>query len=552
MVALTAQRDLATLKQGALSAGRASDAVTYLGEAVEQLAALVDCERCSILLLDGTRLRHAAAVGLPDEYLTAIDGLEIGPAVGTCGTAAHTGQTCVTEDIESDPRWDGRRDLVRAVGLRSCWSVPLRLPGGAVLGTFATYSDEPFAPSPEQVEVVEAYASIVALGLDNVRRKAELAASYEAAVVGLTSALDVRDEYAGSDSTATSRLVREVCARLRLDEHQTETAGRVAALHDVGKLGIPTEILSRRGPLTPEQMAVMRGHPVIGEQIVRQIPGMDEIATAVRHEHERWDGQGYPDGIAGERIPLASRIVFACDAYHAMVSERPYRAALSHADAVVELERNAGTQFDPAIVRTLLDALAESEPESVPTAAEAEERERRAELEALATEAGAEDLLVFSRVGTDTFSHLAGTGRGQAWAGNIELRRGDSRFDASMRSGLPEFFAEPETDAGGRALLRPQRGHRPRGRRRDRDLRLGERLARRHARHGRRRDRREGGSQRRTGSRGEAARRRARGPRRGPRRDHGRGRRGRGNAVADRRACRDRARLRVQRRDRRR
>ncbi len=443
-MAFTAQRAFATLKQGAPSAGRASDAITYVGEAVEQLGALLDCERCSILLVDGTRLQHAATIGLPDAYVAAIDGIEIGPAAGSCGIAAYSGRTCVSEDIESDPRWDGYRGPARVAGLRSCWSVPLRLPGGDVLGTFATYSDEPFAPAPEQVELVEAYASIVALGLDNVRRKAEIAASYEAAVLGLTSALDVRDEYTGSRSTATSRLVHEVCARLGLDERETETAARVAALHDVGKLGIPTEILTRRGPLTPEQMSVMRGHPVIGEQIVRQIPGMDQIATAVRHEHERWDGQGYPDGIAGERIPLPSRIVFACDAYHAMVSDRPYRAALSHADAVVELERNAGTQFDPAVVRTLLDALSDGEPELVRSVADAEERERRAELEALAAEAGAEDLLVFSRVGPDTFSHLAGTGRGQAWAGNIELPRGDSHFEASLRTGLPEFLADPD------------------------------------------------------------------------------------------------------------
>ena len=104
-------------------------------------------------------------------------------------------------------------------------------------------------------------------------------------------------------------------------------------------------------------MRIMRDHPVIGEQILRQIPGMDEIATAVRHEHERWDGGGYPDGLAGKAIPLASRIVFACDAFHAMTSDRPYRRALDHPDAIVELRANAGTQFDPAVVDALLAAL---------------------------------------------------------------------------------------------------------------------------------------------------------------------------------------------------
>ena len=101
----------------------------------------------------------------------------------------------------------------------------------------------------------------------------------------------------------------------------------------------------------------MRDHPVIGEQILRQIPGMEQVAKAVRHEHERWDGGGYPDGLAGERIPLASRIVFACDAYHAMVSDRPYRRALGQAAAVAELRENAGSQFDPEVVAALLGVL---------------------------------------------------------------------------------------------------------------------------------------------------------------------------------------------------
>src|SRR5581483_11641225 len=121
-------------------------------------------------------------------------------------------------------------------------------------------------------------------------------------------------------------------------------------LHDIGKIGIPDAILHKPGPLNDREWEVMRQHPVIGERILRAIPGMGQVARIVRHEHERWDGCGYPDGLAGEEIPLGSRIILACDAYHAMVSDRPYRKGMSHAEALAELHGNAGSQFDVAVV----------------------------------------------------------------------------------------------------------------------------------------------------------------------------------------------------------
>ena len=101
----------------------------------------------------------------------------------------------------------------------------------------------------------------------------------------------------------------------------------------------------------------MKQHPVIGERIVARIPGLESVAQAIRHEHERWDGKGYPDGLKGDTIPLASRIVLVCDAFHAMTSDRPYREAMPVEDARAELVRHAGTQFDPVIVGALLSSL---------------------------------------------------------------------------------------------------------------------------------------------------------------------------------------------------
>jgi HD-GYP domain-containing protein (c-di-GMP phosphodiesterase class II) len=130
-----------------------------------------------------------------------------------------------------------------------------------------------------------------------------------------------------------------------------------ALLHDVGKLATPNDILHKDGPLTAEEWKVMVEHPVVGERILMRTPELVAIAPLVRHEHEHWDGSGYPDGLAGHKIPLGSRIILACDAYNAMITSRPYRAAMAHEEAIDQLRRGSGRQFDPEVVEALLDLL---------------------------------------------------------------------------------------------------------------------------------------------------------------------------------------------------
>ena len=136
---------------------------------------------------------------------------------------------------------------------------------------------------------------------------------------------------------------------------------QVAVLHDIGKVGIPDSILLKRGPLTNAEWQLMRQHPAVGERVVANTESLAHLAPAIRAEHERYDGRGYPDGLTGDEIPIASRITLACDAYHAMTSDRPYRSALTREQALIELRDNAGTQFDPDVVAALLN-LVESRP----------------------------------------------------------------------------------------------------------------------------------------------------------------------------------------------
>ena len=173
----------------------------------------------------------------------------------------------------------------------------------------------------------------------------------------LAAALEERDRYTGEHSESVVDLTARVAEALGLGPDEVSDVRRAALLHDIGKVGIPDEILNKPGPLDQREWRIMREHPAIGERILRAIPGLGPIARVVRHEHERWDGNGYPDGLAGTEIPLAARIILACDAYHAMVSDRPYRRAMSHTDAIAELNAHAGTQFDPDVVEALIGYL---------------------------------------------------------------------------------------------------------------------------------------------------------------------------------------------------
>jgi diguanylate cyclase (GGDEF)-like protein len=183
------------------------------------------------------------------------------------------------------------------------------------------------------------------------------------AVQALAAAIEERDSYTHSHSDQVVHLARGVAMLLGLPVDKVERIAHAALLHDVGKLAVPSEILHKRGPLDPAEWAVMAEHPVAGERILLRVPELAAIAPIVRHEHEHWDGSGYPDRLKGRTIPIGSRIILACDAYEAMTTPRPYRPAMSREDAIAELEAGKARHFDPEVVDALLDLLGERPPD---------------------------------------------------------------------------------------------------------------------------------------------------------------------------------------------
>jgi diguanylate cyclase (GGDEF)-like protein/putative nucleotidyltransferase with HDIG domain len=176
------------------------------------------------------------------------------------------------------------------------------------------------------------------------------------AAASLAKAVDLRDTYTGSHSARVAELAARVAARLGLDQEHIELSRLAGSLHDLGKLAIPEEILRKPGPLTGPERLVLERHPQIGFRMLDSL-GIDPVADWILHHHERWDGTGYPDRLPGEEIPLGARIIFVVDAYDAMTSDRVYRGRLEQEDALAELERCAGTQFDPAVVAALAEEL---------------------------------------------------------------------------------------------------------------------------------------------------------------------------------------------------
>ena len=179
------------------------------------------------------------------------------------------------------------------------------------------------------------------------------AARYRAAA-SLAKAVDARDEYTGSHSARVSEMAARIASRLGLDGEEIELIRLATSLHDLGKLSIPEEILRKPDALNDAERLVLERHPRIGFQMLESL-GVDPIADWVLHHHERWDGNGYPDRLRGEEIPLGARIIFVADAYDAMTSDRVYRRRLTDEEAVSELVRCAGTQFDPSIVEAFIE-----------------------------------------------------------------------------------------------------------------------------------------------------------------------------------------------------
>jgi diguanylate cyclase (GGDEF)-like protein len=222
-------------------------------------------------------------------------------------------------------------------------------------GGFREYDDD----------VLLALGDQAGTALHNARLRGEVRGAYLATVRVLADAVEAKDRALRGHANDVTACVLAVADRVGVEPREREDLVFAALLHDVGKLAVSERILLKPGPLTPQERAAVEEHPRVGHRLVEQVPGLRGIAPAILHHHERWDGGGYPARLSGEDIPLVARLICVADAFSAMREERPYRAPFSLDDACRELERCAGTQFDPNIVRHFVEEVRRRPPELV-------------------------------------------------------------------------------------------------------------------------------------------------------------------------------------------
>ncbi len=272
---------------------------------------------------------------------------------GVNGRVARTGVTALLSDtredpdyIVRDPKTDPRSELSVAIWVED-----------EVWGVLNIEEPEAGALGQAEAVLVETIAASLGSALHRSRLVAELEGAFTTTLAILTSTVEAKDDYTACHGEDVAGLAERVARRMALPDSRARNVRLAAMLHDVGKIAVPSEILLKRGPLTEEEWVVMRGHAKVGGELVSRIAAFAHLAPAVRASHERWDGAGYPDGLAEREIPLAARIIAGCDTYDAIITDRPYRPARSSAEACTELARVAGSQLDPAVVNALLEEL---------------------------------------------------------------------------------------------------------------------------------------------------------------------------------------------------
>ncbi|MEX2161773.1 MAG: GAF domain-containing protein [Anaerolineales bacterium] len=346
------QREQAeTLREVAAILSSETDSSSVLDLILEQLKRVVPFDSASIQIIKGENLSIRAIAGSLDSSAL---GYEI-PIKDDhfAHPLLYEHRTVVYEDISDHAGW---LQAPGASGVKSWIGAPLVVAGECV-GVLTVDGYQPKQFNAADAQVVSAFAIHAGIALENARLFEAAEDAYVQTVGALASAIDVRDSYTSGHSQRLAELAVMTGQTMDCSEDELVDIRWGALLHDIGKIGVPDDILRKPGILEAGEEEIMRRHPEIGAHIVAGVKNLSGVAPIIRAHQERYDGNGYPDGLRGDAIPKIARIIAVADAYVAMTDERVYRKSRSHSEAVTELKRCSGTQFDPTVVKAFLKAI---------------------------------------------------------------------------------------------------------------------------------------------------------------------------------------------------
>lgn len=326
---------------------------------IRAAARLVDAEACSLLVRDpdSGELFFKVVVG---KRAREVRRTRLKPGEGIAGWVMIHGQPVMIDDCESDSRWSSRVDRASRFRTRDMICVPVTH-RDQVIGAIQALNKTDGRFDRADLEMMQALADKVATALENARLFEQVQSTLYETSEALAESIEVRDAYTGGHTRRVVDYSLAIGRRLGLDADRLEQLRLAAILHDIGKIGVDDRVLRKPGRLEGDEIRQMKRHPSLGVEILGHIRYFGQALPGIRSHHERYDGRGYPDGLAGADVPAIARIIAVADTYDAMTSDRPYRKGLDKKVAVTEIRSCSGSQFDPEAVEAFVQAFRSGE-----------------------------------------------------------------------------------------------------------------------------------------------------------------------------------------------
>lgn len=331
------------------------DAQTVKERAIEAVDQLMECEVGSLLLLDERTRELYFQVALGEKGDT-IKQIRLKPGEGIAGWVAENNKPLLINDVKGDSRHSQRADDTSKFHTRNMVCVPLVVKDQTIGVLQAINKTDGRNFTEDDLSLLVSLSHQVAIAVDNARLYEELRETFYQTAEALADAIEKRDPYTGDHTKRVMRYSMAVITQLSINHNEEDNLRLAAILHDVGKIGVEDSILRKETELSDPEFDIIKGHPEMGAVILGHIRMLKDAIPGIKYHHERMDGAGYPSGLVGEDIPLIARIISVVDTFDAMTTDRPYRAALDDREAIEELRRFSGTQFDAHIVDAFITA----------------------------------------------------------------------------------------------------------------------------------------------------------------------------------------------------